>query len=171
MSTVDVRHVRRVMFVCLGNICRSPIAQGAFEHRARERGVIEQLTIASCGTGDWHIGSLPDHRSRAVAAKHGLTLTSRAQLFHPSHVTANDLFVAMDRSNVSTLVDRGVPASRIRLFLEFAPRVELLNKHPAAALGLEIPDPYHGGGREFEEVFSMCDMSARGLLGAMFEGA
>lgn len=167
---MDVRHVRRVMFVCLGNICRSPLAQGVFEHLAEQRGVREDLTIASSGTGGWHAGNPPDHRSIAVAAKHGVRLQSRAQqLAAPRHFDEFDLLVAMDRSNLDTLLRRGCPTDKAALFLTFAPAA-LASRHPEAMRTLEVPDPYYGGPEGFDDVFEMVHSAADGLLRAIVDG-
>lgn len=160
-------HVRRVMFVCLGNICRSPLAQGVFEHLAVARDVRDDLIIASCGTGHWHVGDPPDHRSIAVARAHGVHLRSRGrQLDASCDFTAFDLLVPMDRSNLRNLLAAGCPKDRARLLLEFAPPAALA-EHPEAARTLEVPDPYHGTPADFERVYRLVHAGAEGLLDAI----
>lgn len=160
---VSVRDVRRVMFVCLGNICRSPLAQGVFAHLAAQRGVAEDLTIESAGTGHWHIGDPPDKRSSAVAKKHGVELRSRGQQIDESYFGRFDLFVAMDRSNVGNLRRMGCPEERLALMLAFAPE-SLKARHPGALSTLEVPDPYHDGPEGFDVVYELVHESCVGLL-------
>lgn len=164
---IDVRHVRKIMFVCLGNICRSPLAQGVFEHLAEQRGVRDDLTIASSGTGGWHVGNPPDARSVAVAKKHGIELRSRAQqLAAPKHFDEFDLLLAMDRENLETLLRRGCAPAKAALFLQFAPHA-LESKHPHAMRTLEVPDPYYGGPEGFDDVYEMVHAASEGLLRAI----
>jgi protein-tyrosine phosphatase len=167
---IDVRHVRRVMFVCLGNICRSPLAQGVFEHIAEQRGVLDDLVIASSGTGNWHVGNPPDPRSIDVARKHGVPLRSRAQqLAAPAHFDDFDLLLAMDRSNLQTMLRRGCPPSKAALFLSFAPP-DTAARHPDAMRTLEVPDPYYGGLEGFDVVYDLVYSAADGLLSAIVDG-
>jgi protein-tyrosine phosphatase len=154
---------RRVLFVCLGNICRSPLAQGVLEHQATARGVRDRLTIASCGTGSWHVGQPPDPRTIDVARRHGVALRSRARALDPAcDFTAFDLLLAMDRRNLRDILRAGGPPGKAALFLQFAPP-EL-----AARYGHDVPDPYHGGPEGFDEVYSLVRAGAEGLLDAMF---
>lgn len=159
-----VSHVRRVMFVCLGNICRSPLAQGVFEHLAEQRGARDDLVIASSGTGHWHIGRPPDARSVAVAAKHGIALRSRAQQFDAAtHLDAFDLFVAMDRENLSNILEMGCAAEKAALMLAFAPP-GMSEVHREAMRTLEVPDPYYGGPEGFDVVYQLVHAASEGLL-------
>ena len=144
-------------FVCLGNICRSPLAEGVFLHLARERGVADRFAVDSSGTGGWHVGNAPDPRSVAVAAQHGVRLPSRARQFHADDIERFDLFLAMDVSNRDTLIDRGVPADRVRLMRSFDPACAG-NREP------EVPDPYYGGEAGFEDVYTMLEAACNGLL-------
>lgn len=148
----------RVLMVCLGNICRSPLAEGLLIHLAREREVCGGLFVDSCGTGDWHVGNPPDPRSLAVALRHGVNLPSRARQFDPaSDVEGFDLLIAMDESNRQTLIDRGTPESKVRLLLDF---------HPERA-GEDVPDPYYGGPSGFDDVYEMVKVACEGLLDQM----
>lgn len=149
-----------VLFVCLGNICRSPLAEAIFRHHATEHGVAGNLRIASCGTGDWHVGGPADPRSIAVAQRRGVAMNHTARLLD-AHADARDfdLLIAMDRSNESTLISRGVPASKVRLIRTFDPAMK-----SAAPGELEVPDPYHGAPRDFEQVFDMLSTASLGLL-------
>lgn len=160
--TLEFRGTRGVLFVCLGNICRSPLAQGVFEHMAEQAGVLGEFTIESCGIGDWHVGAPPDERSIAVARRHGIQLRSRARQLDPNtDFQRFGLLIAMDRRNLSSLLARGCDAARARLFLDFAPR-ELAEKH-----GHEVPDPYYGGPEGFDEVYELVHSAGQGLLRAV----
>lgn len=145
----------RILFVCLGNICRSPLAEGLFLHMARERGVLERFHVESAGTGGWHTGSHADPRSLAVAAKHGVDLPSRARQVNHDDFEITDLFVAMDQANRNGLIEMGAPADKVRLLLEWDDE-----SGPEA----EVPDPYYGGEDGFDGVYAMCERACRGLL-------
>ncbi|MDX2116125.1 MAG: low molecular weight protein-tyrosine-phosphatase [Planctomycetota bacterium] len=153
-----------VLFVCLGNICRSPLAQGVFEHLVRERGLEPRFRIASAGTGHWHIGRPPDPRSCAVATRHGITLRSRAQQIDPAthfddHSGGFHWLIAMDRANRDDMLSVGAPAPRVRLFRSFDP--DLAGRPDAE---LDVPDPYYGGPEGFDHVFAMVRSASAGLL-------
>ena len=147
----------RVLFVCLGNICRSPTAEAVFRAIARREAPQLAIEIDSAGTGDYHIGAPPDSRAQESAKRRGYDLsTLRARKVAPADFERFDFILAMDRENLQVLT-RSAPAAvrdRIRLFLEFAP-------HPGAA---EIPDPYYGGSNGFEEVLDLIEEASRGLL-------
>ncbi len=146
--------------MCLGNICRSPIAEGVFRHLARERGVLGRFHIESAGTGAWHVGELPDLRARATARHYGIELTSRAQVFDAAkHLGVFDWFVPMDRSNEARLLKMGTPRERTRLLRSFDPAVGL-----AAGELLEVPDPYTGTDGMFHEVYEMIRAACEGML-------
>lgn len=154
--------IRRVLFVCLGNICRSPLAQGVFEHVLVERNRRQEFTIESCGIGGWHVGEPPDPRTRDVASRYGITLRSRArQLATPDDFARFDLLLAMDRRNLRALNHAGCPADKARLFLSYAP-AELAERY-----NMDVPDPYDGGPREFEEVYQLIHHGSQGLADAI----
>lgn len=138
-----------VLFVCLGNICRSPLAEGVFRHLTRHHAG-EMLVIDSAGTGAWHQGEGPDPRSVAVAARHGIDISSqRARQVVAADFARFDVILAMDGSNLSDL-RRMAPAratAKVRLFLDAPPR--------------DVPDPYYGGADGFEAVFAMVEQGAR----------
>jgi len=143
-----------VLFVCLGNICRSPIAEGLFLHKVNAAGGAGMFRIDSAGTGDWHAGDPPDHRAIDVARRRGIVLPSRARQVRRDDTTAFHYLIAMDESNVEGLLAIGAPRERVRLMLEF---------HPATRL-VEVPDPYHAGPEAFETVYSLLDAATDGLL-------
>lgn len=160
-----VRGARSVLFVCLGNICRSPLAQGVFEHLAAERGVRDQLLIESCGTGAWHVGNPPDPRTIDVARRNGVTLRSRARQFDPmTDPKRFALILTMDRRNLRDVTRQcdETGAARVRLFLEFA------DPALAGSHGLEVPDPYCGGPEGFDLMYLLVRSGASGLLDRLF---
>ncbi|MCW5765989.1 MAG: prepilin-type N-terminal cleavage/methylation domain-containing protein [Phycisphaeraceae bacterium] len=145
----------RVLFVCLGNICRSPLAEAIFRHKARQRGLDGRVEIASCGTGHWHVGGPADERTIAVARKNGVPIDHVARQLDPERDFGSfDLIIAMDRQNEATLVSRGAPRERVRMMMEFW----------AEGGRGEVPDPYTGGPEHFDEVFAMLDRACEGLL-------
>lgn len=147
-----------VLFVCLGNICRSPLAEGIFIHLARERGVLDRFRVDSCGTGGWHAGNPSDPRSIAVAAKHGIELPSVARKFDPrSDIDGFDLILPMDRQNMRDLIDLGVPEAKLKL---------MLDHHPSPP-SREVPDPYYGGPDGFDKVYEMLRVSCESMLDSL----
>ncbi|MCC6321501.1 MAG: low molecular weight phosphotyrosine protein phosphatase [Phycisphaerales bacterium] len=152
---------RSVLFVCLGNICRSPLAQGIFEHLLEERGITGDFTVASCGIGHWHIGSPPDPRTVAVADQHGIRLRSRARQIDAAGDPARyELILGMDSRNVASLIRAGYPADRVGLFLGY-----LAADDPAAPR--EVPDPYDGDRDGFVRVHGLVRAGAEALLDEM----
>lgn len=144
----------RVLTVCLGNICRSPTAQAAILEAAAEVGL--DLEVDSAGTGDWHIGELPDERMRTAAAAAGLTLDSRARQVEPADLERYELVLPMDRENLRVLESMtGDGTARIELFRTW---------DPAADGDLELPDPYYGGRDGFTEVVEICRRTAAALV-------
>ncbi|TVP55964.1 MAG: low molecular weight phosphotyrosine protein phosphatase [Gemmatimonadales bacterium] len=152
---------RSVLFVCLGNICRSPLAEGVFEHLAGDAGLQDELRIDSAGTGSWHIGDPPDPRSIEVAQRHGVELKSRGRQVSASDFREFDLILAMDRSNLQELqqirdeLTEDEATAELRLFREF---------DPEAHGDLEVPDPYFGGPGGFDTVYAMVLRGCRELL-------
>lgn len=147
----------RVLFVCLGNICRSPAAEGVFTALVKDAGLQERIGIDSAGTGDWHVGHAPDPRMIEAAARRDIHLHAlrgrqvNAQDFHDF-----DYLLAMDERNLSglhSIAPQGLE-DRARLFLDFAPEKQL---H-------EVPDPYYGGPDGFEHVLDLVEAAAKGLL-------
>lgn len=147
-----------VLFVCLGNICRSPLAEGVFRHLARERGLEDHFRVDSAGTGAWHVGEPPDPRSREVAERHGVALDDqRARQVRPADFDEFDLIVAMDADNLRTL-ERLRPGREHRASLR---RLRDVDPDPGDG---DVPDPYYGGPRGFDEVYEMVKRSAEALL-------
>lgn len=146
--------MKNVLFVCLGNICRSPAAEGVLRAKAKERGV--DVTIDSAGTGGWHAGDPPDARMTATAAKRGIDISyQRARQVDLSDFYQFDYLLAMDLSNFSDLLEQAPPnrTCDIRLFLDFAD-----------CATRETPDPYYGGTDGFERVLDLIEQGAEGFL-------
>jgi protein-tyrosine phosphatase len=147
----------RICFVCLGNICRSPIAEVVMRSLLTDRGLDDRVDVSSAGTGDWHIGESADERAVAVLARHGYDGTQhRAQQFTRETFTANDLVVAMDSANRAAL-RRLAPDTAID-------KVRLLREFDPDATGTDVPDPYYGGADGFDAVLAMVEAACEGLL-------
>ncbi len=148
-----------VLFVCLGNICRSPLADGIFTHLVKQRGLSDQFTIDSCGTGAWHVGNPPDPRSILVAAKNNIDLSNlRARQFNADTDPSEfDWIIPMDTSNHRELIKQGTPTAKVRLIRSFDPTLTS-NKAP------DVPDPYYGGDDGFDKVYEMLVRACDGML-------
>ena len=147
----------RVLFVCLGNICRSPTAEGVLRALAVREFPGLELEVDSAGTANYHVGDPPDRRSVAAARRRGYELASlRARHIRPDDLQRFDYVLAMDRANLSELSTwpRHAGSAQVGLFLAFAPDCGTD----------EVPDPYYGGQEEFERVLDLCEAGARGLL-------
>jgi protein-tyrosine phosphatase len=147
----------KVLMVCMGNICRSPMAHGYFEHLVREAGLEQQIQVDSAGTHAYHVGNPPDTRAQQTARRRGIDLSAqRARKALREDFHTFDYVLAMDRDNHALLAELCPEGQehKLRLFLEFAPQ-----------LGeREVPDPYYGGAEGFERVFDMVEAAAQGLL-------
>jgi protein-tyrosine phosphatase len=147
----------RILFVCMGNICRSPTAEGVFRKLVRERAPDLQVEIDSAGTHAYHVGEPPDRRAIAAAARRGIDLASlRARVVDEADFERFDLLVAMDQLNREVLLDRSPDEfrGRVRLMLEFAPTTDVA----------DVPDPYYGGPVGFEQVLDLVEEASKGLL-------
>ena len=150
----------KLCFVCLGNICRSPTAEGVMQFLITEAGLQRRIKVDSAGTGAYHVGERADPRSRAEALRRGVELKSRARQFVVEDFDKFDYVVAMDRSNFGDLEELALgPAHMKKLYL-------LRSFDPDHTHDLDVPDPYFGG-EGFAKVFAICDAGCRGLLAHM----
>jgi protein-tyrosine phosphatase len=150
--------ITEISFVCLGNICRSPLAQGVFQDLVNREKLDQKIIISSAGTGNWHIGNLPDERMRQTAQSKGIKLESRAQQFQGKDFNRFNLVLAMDHSNLvrlSEIAPSTLPKNKLMLFRYFDP--ESTNDQ-------DVPDPYYGGSKGFEEVYSIVKRTCPPLL-------
>ena len=150
----------RILFVCLGNICRSPMAEGVFRRVAEEEGLIDRFEIDSAGLGDWHIGQAPDHRAQKAARSRGVDISDQsARQVVDEDFDRFDLLLVMDRSNYAELKARAPHEARakIRPFLDFAPHVSTK----------DVPDPFFGGAEGFDRALDLIEAAARGLLASL----
>jgi protein-tyrosine phosphatase len=152
----------RVLMVCLGNICRSPMAQGVLEARAAAAGL--DVTVDSAGTGGWHVGDAPDHRAVEAAARRGIDITGqRARQVRVADFADFDLICAMDDANLEHLRAMAPP--------DATARVTRLMDHAAEGAPRVVPDPYYGGRREYEQALDLIEEGVEGLVAAMSRGA
>jgi protein-tyrosine phosphatase len=149
---------KKIMFVCQGNICRSPLAHGLFADLVRQRGLDDRYEIDSTGVSAYHEGENVDRRMRDTAAKHGVRLAHRARTIRPADIECNDLILAMDNGNYSVLLSNAGAAAqsgKIHMFRSF---------DPLAAADLDVPDPWYGGMNGFEKVYEIVERTCAALL-------
>ncbi len=150
--------MKRLCFVCLGNICRSPMAEGVFKHLAAEAGRAREFQVESAGVGGWHVGEPADSRAQRVALAHGVRLTSTAQQFARPNFNSFDFVLALDEEVAQSL--RRLAASEADWR-----KVHLLREYDPQARGnLDVPDPYYGALSDFEQVYQIVERSCRQLL-------
>lgn len=150
----------RILFLCLGNICRSPMAEGVFRHLVESKGLGEAFHIDSAGMGAWHTGDPPDERGQQTLRNRGIDISGQqARQVCADDFENFDLLIGMDHSNRETLMGLapGQHTHKVRLLLEFAPGTGVA----------EVPDPYYGGARGFEKVFDLIDAGTKGLLASL----
>jgi protein-tyrosine phosphatase len=147
----------RLLFICLGNICRSPMAEGVFRRVAEEEGVADRFEIDSAGMGEWHIGQAPDTRAQAAALNRGMDIsTQSARQVTQADFDRFDLLLAMDGSNFAELTQLAPKSARhkVRRFLDYAPHLSTQ----------DVPDPFYGGSEGFDHALDLIEEAARGLL-------
>ena len=152
----------RVLFICLGNICRSPAAEGVFLHLLEREGLQDAFEVDSAGTGSWHLGNRADPRMRSAASRRGIQLPSRARQLEPDDLTRFDHILAMDEDNLSAIraLARRHPVSA---------RVAPITAHCRRLQAREIPDPYYGGADGFDHVLDLLEDACEGLLADLIE--
>ena len=141
-----------MLFVCLGNICRSPMAEAVFAQKVADAGLTDRIVVDSAGTGDWHVGEPAHSGTRRLLAENGIPYAGRARHFTKSDLSKFDYVLTMDDDNLRTVRQHGIGTAMVRPFLEFAPQLGLT----------EVPDPYYTG--NFAETYRLVDAAADGLL-------
>lgn len=142
----------RVLFVCLGNICRSPMAEAVFRQKVRHGGLEDKIQADSAGTGHWHVGEMPHVGTRKVLESHGVVYTHRARQLTARDLDEFDYILAMDDDNIADITSLGAGRAKVARFLEYAPHLGVRS----------VPDPYYTGG--FDEVYRLLTAAAEGLL-------
>jgi protein-tyrosine phosphatase len=153
---------QRLLFVCLGNICRSPMAEGVFRRVAQEEGMLDRFEIDSAGLGNWHVGQVPDSRAQAAARARGVDISDQsARQVTKEDFARFDLLLAMDGSNYDELVQLAPKSARhkIRRFLDFAPHIG----------AKDVPDPFFGEREGFNHALDLIEAAARGLLADLLD--
>ncbi len=147
----------KVLFVCLGNICRSPLAEAIFKHKVSLKGLTKDIEADSCGTSNYHIGDMPDERTQANALKNGISIYHRGRQLSEEDLVQYDLILAMDRSNYQNIL-------RLPNAIEHKHKLVLMRQFDPVNVHGEVPDPYYSGERGFQEVFEILDRSTAQLL-------
>jgi protein-tyrosine phosphatase len=148
---------KKILFVCLGNICRSPLAEAVFKHKVKAKGLDHLFEIDSCGTGNYHIGDPPDPRTIANAKKNGVVIEHLGRQLCDDDLAYFDVILAMDNKNLRSILS-------LRSAEEYMHKVKLMREFDPSEKGGEVPDPYYGGEKNFQEVFEMLDRTADALL-------
>ncbi len=156
--------VKKILFVCLGNICRSPAAEGVFKQKIKERDLEKFFVVDSAGTGGWHVGNLADPRMRETALRRGIELNSRSRKIEESDLYEFDHILVMDNDNLdavkSLIKDHKNPVnSKIKLILNYAKNSQVD----------EVPDPYYGGQNGFDKVIDLLDDAMNGLIDSLMD--
>ena len=156
--------VKKILFVCLGNICRSPAAEGIFKKKIKDRELENLFVVDSAGTGGWHVGNLADRRMREAALSRGIELTSRSRKIDYNDLYEFDHIIVMDKDNLnavkSLIKDNTYPInSKIKLILSYSKKSQLD----------EVPDPYYGGQNGFESVLDLLDDAIDELIDSLID--
>jgi len=156
--------VQKILFVCLGNICRSPAAEGVFKQKIKDRDLEKLFLVDSAGTGGWHVGNLADPRMRETALSRGIELTSRSRKIEESDLYEFDHILVMDNDNLdavkSLIKDHKNPInSKIKLILSYSKSSQYE----------EVPDPYYGGQNGFDKVIDLLDDAIDGLIDSLMD--
>ena len=151
---------QRVLFVCLGNICRSPAAEGVFLHLLAQQGLEDQFVVDSAGTGGWHVGNPADRRMRAAAERRGIHLPSRARQISLADLSHFDRILTMDEDNLRAVRSLAAELHGRPDLAEIEPMTSYCRRFKAS----EVPDPYYGGEQGFEHVLDLLEDACSGLL-------
>lgn len=151
-----------VLFVCLGNICRSPAGEGILRHMVQKDSRLKDLKIESCGMGDWHLGHLPDERMRIASSQRGVHLSSIAQRFKPRYLEEFDYILAADHEVLNDLYRHAKTP-------EHRAKIHLITHFSTLYKDQEVPDPYYGGEAGFELVLDMLEDSCQGLVNLLLK--
>ena len=156
--------VKKILFVCLGNICRSPAAEGVFKQKIKERDLEELFVVDSAGTGGWHVGNLADPRMRETALSRGIELTSRSRKIEAGDLYEFDHILVMDNDNLDAVKSltkdhKNSVNSKVKLILSYSKNAQLD----------EVPDPYYGGQNGFDKVIDLLDDAMDGLIDSLMD--
>lgn len=162
MTVITKESPFKIVFVCLGNICRSPTAEGIFQHLVNERGLDPYFYVDSAGTSAYHIGEPANSKSQKLANEHGIELRSRARQFEKNDLEEFDLIVAMDRENLANI--KSLDGSK-----DYEEKIVLLRDFDPNPGDGEVPDPYFGGMDGFKNVFDIVKRSCKALLDELEE--
>jgi protein-tyrosine phosphatase len=148
--------MKKILFVCLGNICRSPQAEAIFNHKIKEKGLGHVYHSESCGTSNYHIGCSPDHRTIQNSQKNGVPINHKARQLADQDLESFDLILAMDESNYRNIL-------RLSSATAYQHKIKLMRDFDPQDTG-DVPDPYYGGEKDFQEVFDILNRSIENLI-------